>query len=536
MSTFCFTLALIERVVGFMSYGLLTVIYKVKIEDDVNHNHSSEKLGQEQDMSLFDSCQRKFFGSHKKGRDSPIRNNTPYKTTSKTKPSECTTSPLKQSTLNRVNFSPKGRRPGDLRLKQEQSTPYITPLYCAVPLRYSECAASVSYTFTENQMNSLQALKEEQFYKLILDTVVTFISQCRKPPASLVFYLFHNILLFGNSNLGPQCLRVLQEIQVLHPAVPAEMLRQKITWEYLSMVVDLSQCTQKSKSNSSHASSAFNSFMALTFLVIVMEGEVQRKTFSLVKTSAYRLLHAFKQSSHIHDIVFWIGRSVQQHPNVSSSCGYSCCPVFILQRFLHLSLLVSELPGESATRIADDLVLVYLKLQYLHHKTLFLQSFQSHLLRTKLIVVVISNICSSYTNQENRGYFCGGIRSFVTCMFQFSPPTNSSLSQDCSSVKPAKRGVCVDSCEEFIMLIAYWIQSYLFTRSRTLQKNTSDDMPKLSLDDVDVLMKLDEPVASFKMHLESLCSPLSTRSYQLLDLISSLKSCSAVKELSDFCA
>ena len=440
---------------------------------------------------------------------------------------------LKQSKLSIDSFSPKRRPSCQSHPRQEQPLHYSVPLYCKVPLRKSELIArskqeeSQSKTFTESQVNTLQALKEENFHKSVLNTLSSFMNHHRKPPPSLLFYLLNNILLSKQNSCGPECFRILQQIQVLHPVVAMEMIGKKITWEFVSVVAKLSGCTQ---SHIADSSLKRNASMALSFLVTVMQDEAEKKKCALVRTSAHRLLSVDKRVSNIRDIIQWIGQSLRHHraEQLDRSYGHSFCPLLLLQRMLMLSLLVSDQPDRSASRIADELVMAYVELPSIKQKTLLLQSVQSHVLKTKLIEVIVSNCCPFDEALEVEGVSRLGLRQFVFTDFKRSPPANSSSIYD-----PDKNlsDDCVDyttsSCEEYIMLLAYWLQSFIFCRKRSLLKNfTTESLPVLSLDDVDVLKEIDEEVLILRTRLESLCnpSPLSSRSYQLLELMSSLKS------------
>lgn len=451
--------------------------------------------------------------------------NSSSKRSKKTPPSSPS---LKQSTLSVESFSPKKRPMLYSHPRKEQPLHYTTPLSCKVPLGKSELDGKSreegrSKCFTENQMNTIQSLKEENFHESILDTVSSFMHHHRKPPPDLLFYLLSNVLLLKQTKCGTDCIRILRQIQVLHPVVAMDMIRQKITWEFVSMVAKLSGCGQVHKA---YSCLEVNASLALSFLVNVMEEEVKIKKFSLVKTSANRLLSINNQSSHIHDVIEWIGQSLTHHKEerLDQNCGQNFCPLYLLQRMLALSLLVSDRPEDSAARLADDLVVVYVELQSIMHKTLFLQSVQSHLLKTKLIEVIVTNCCPLRGDQlEFEGISRVGLRHIVFTDFRRSPPANSSpvdgLDDDLSDN--------TKNCEEFIMLLAYWLQSFIFCRKRCLMKNNSSVLLQtLSIDDVDVLNEIDEEVLMLRLRLESLCDPLplSSRSYQLLELISSLKS------------
>ena len=495
--------------------------------------------------NVFESMEKKFPPVEKGTTDMKNeRHNTSYKknnysesTSGKKRLNSPPSSPsLIQSKLTEESFSPK-KRPSALMYgcpRQEQPIPYGTPLYCSVPLRQSQHGvANPSKNFTETQLNSLQALKEENFHLSVLRTVSSFMSQRRKPPPSLVFYLLNDILLSKQTSCGKECSRILREIQILHPTVPAQMMAQKITWEFISMIVKLSKCAVKFRSGD--GSLADNATLALSFLVSVMEDEVKLKTFSHVKTSGYRLLHVIKKASHIQEVISWIQTSMLQHDSKQPShgCGHHVCPVNLLQRMLTLSLTVSERPEDCASRIADEMILAYCTMPSMELKTLFLQSTQSHLLRAKLIEVIVNNCCSlDHTELDNgrseldNGRSRVGLKHIVCADFKRSPPGLDNGTEQCSS-----NSVDITaSCEEFIMLLAYWLQSLVFCRKRSLQKNTSDSLRILSMEDEDVLREIDQSVGKLRTRLEDLCSPskLSQRSYQLLDLILSLKSVAPV--------
>ena len=476
-----------------------------------NKNKGNSKQPPNPEIGIFESVESRFSPENKDTMDKKTllvnKNSTSGIKRSKSPPSSPS---LRQSKLSEESFSPK-KKPTTMCgcPRQELTLHYDTPLYCSVQLRKSLLNPDPKIKdFTENQMNSLQALKEEDFHQAYLNTVTSFMSQCRKPPPALVFYMLHSILLEKKNSCATECSRILRQIQVLHPAVPARMVAQKITWEYInSMIAKMS----------ADSCLAANASMALAFLISVMEEEVDiKKTFSLVKTSAYRLL-SVTHFTRICDVIQWIGQAIEQHASqCSRGCGHNICPVHLLQRMLMLSLSISERPEDCASRIADELFLVYnWQLLSIEHKTLLLQSMKSHLLRIKLIEVILSNCCPSQVEQEN-----------------VKIPTRSGLRHiffDFMRSPPIYDAECADttvSCEEFIMLLAYFLQSFIFCRKRSLRKNTSDSLRIMSMDDGEVLLELDKEVLKLRERLESFCSPspLSSRSYQLLDLMLSLKS------------
>ena len=422
-------------------------------------------------------------------------------------------SSLKQRRLTAESFSPKKRPPLHGIVRDGELLHYTTPLHCTVPLKKLELASkqeeSLSKTFTENQLNSLQALKEENFHKTYLETVTSFMSPRRKPPPSLLFYLFNNILLSKQSGCGTECFRILLRIQELHPAEVAQMLQQKITWEFVSMIVKLAGCTQ------SHTVESFkmNASMALSFLVSVMEKEVEKKKVCLVKTSAHRFFSVDRLSGNFHDVVEWVKKATEEHrkEQLDQHCGHNFCPLYLLQRMLQLSVLVSQRPEDTAVRLANDLVLAYVELPSIKYKTLLLQSLQSHLLKTKLIEIVVKNCCSIDEELEEERMTSSGLKN-VVLNFKRSPPLSDGI-------------VSTTNCEEFVMLLAYWLQSFIFCHKRSLMAKGKESQRVLSLNDVEVLRRIEQEVSILTARLELLCdSTLSPRSYQLLQLILSLKS------------
>lgn len=455
-----------------------------KSQGEMAKDESEVSCRQVPGMGIFESIESRFPSTQLKRSKSP------------SSPS------LKQTVITQESFSPP-KKPSLYRcMRQEQPLHYSTPLWCSVQMQGPQMDSSKD--FTENQMNSLQALKEENFHKTYLHTVTNFMSQSRKPPVGVLFHILHNILLSKQNNCGNECFRILRQIQVLHPVMAMKMVNLKISWEHISMMVELSRCTDDMSQESSQALSAS---MALSFVVNVMEEEVNVKRFSLVKTSGYRLLSVKHFSTHIFDLVQWIGDATK-HPQKTKN-------LFLLQRMLTLSLSVNERPEDFAGRIADELFLVYnWQLHTTKEKSLLLQSTQSHLLRMKLIEVILSNCFPPQEEQDIREVPRMGLAHIIFVDFQRSPDTNNSDHVD-----------LIDHCEVFIMLLAYLLQSFLFCRKRSLQKNSSDSLRIMSMDDTDSLLEIDSEVTRLKERLENICSPsqLSSRSYQLLDLMSSLK-------------
>lgn len=459
--------------------------------------------------------------SQVQGKITLIKNEEHYKTSKKRLKSPPPSPSLKQSKLTEASFTPKKKY--SLICKspcQEQPAAYVVPLYCTTLSPKSQQIASEKKCFSESQMTSLEGLKEENFDQSLLTTVVSFMSHCRKPPLTLVFYLFNGILLSKQSKCGKECFRVLWQIQVLHPAVVLKMVSQRITWEFISRIIEL--CSEDASYSEGNCL-ALNAVLALSFLVSILEEELKLKSFSVVKTNAYRLLNMSKSATHIKDVITWLQRALQEHAStqLTHGCQRDVCLVYLLQRMLKLSLSVSKQPEECALHIGSEMSFVYSKFPSVELKTLFLQSTQSHLLRAKLIELVVRDCCPlSQTDLEDSGISNEGLKHIVIVDFQRSPPGLNNGSMFSSS-----NVIVMDSCEEFLMLLAYWLQSIVFRHRRSLQRNTSDLLKTFSMDDEDLLREIDGYVEKLKTRLESLCeaSILSRRSYQLLDLMSSLK-------------
>ncbi|XP_068746942.1 SUMO-interacting motif-containing protein 1-like isoform X2 [Montipora capricornis] len=490
--------------------------FKAKEEKGENNKNHQPQM---RFPGIFETLEKRY--PQVKKETTEIRSEPCYQTNKKRLKSPPSSPSLKQTTLNEESFSPKKRFAvmcRDPRL--EQPVPYAAPFYCTVPLQKLQHDSSQHKFFSETQMNSIQALKEENFHQSVLATVCSFMNQSRTPPQSLAFYMLNSILLSKQSNCGKECFRVLKRIQLLHPVVPLRMVSQKITWEFISMIIE--QCSVNAYQSRGNDLSV-NASLALSFLVSVMEEEINKKTFSVVKTSVYRLLNVAKRASNVQNVISWIERAILEHGSNHHIYGRQCnvCLVNLLQRMLMLSLGVGERPDDCASSIGNEMFLVYHRLPSVELKTVFLQSTQSHLLRAKLIEFIVRNCCPlPHAELDDSGIHKEGVKHIIAVDFTRIPPGLNDVTVTSDSVN------VVDCCEEFIMLLAYWLQSLMFCRKRSLQKNTSDSLRMFSMDDKDLLREIDTQVGKLRMRLENLCKPsdLSPRSNQLLELMSSLKS------------
>lgn len=143
---------------------------------------------------------------------------------------------------------------------------------------------------------------------------------------------------------------------------------------------------------------------------------------------------------------------------LDQNCGQNFCFLYLLQRMFTLSLLVSDRSEDSVVRLVDELVVVYVELQFIMYKILFLQFVQFYFLKLKLIEVIVINCCLFDGEQLNvEGIFRVGLRRIVFIEFRRFLLVNLFLIYGFDSDMFGNIVVNIINCEEFIMLLVYWL-------------------------------------------------------------------------------
>lgn len=454
---------------------------------------------------------------------SPTRKISLFQKMHKSPVNSPTSSPkLRQTTLTPDSFLPK-ISPAQLSSRQTHAVACVPPQHIV-----SSGLASPNVTtqfFTESQSIILESLLEEEVLLMnFLATVISFTSLYRKPTPELVQKMLQKILLTNKKTaITSSCYRALKLIQTLHPDVAANAV-ERLTWDFVQEIVeqlDLWRCSNGQKPSDGGSHVAFqNASLALAFVVSVLEDDLKRKC-NAKKSKAFRMLSVISCLQNVERVVEWI-RVVVQHvsdsPSPQDSFLVTISPFFcqdilsLFQRLLQLSLDVSDLPIDSARRITNGpLIWAYMhpSISSVECKTLLLETLQSHLLRSVFIELIFQNYC-----QESGNPCHCGLQRIVNTYFLYEPP--SYLNEESSDCRGQSE------CEEFVMLLAYLLQSYIFCRAKGFQSADPEDI--LPKEDVDTLLHIDRDVAELQDRLEGMCNPLSEKTYQLLDLIVTLQS------------
>ncbi|XP_048584505.1 uncharacterized protein LOC116615998 isoform X2 [Nematostella vectensis] len=484
-------------------------------------------------MSPLDKLKQKNTSSKKR---TPVNRkpfSSPYKDGVFGSPSKSTT----QLTLTPESFSPKKSCKSLFQNLEVciESAPHMPPLHASPAVKsctYRKATMNQNTMiseFTESHMDFIDAVKGQGFTMRYLETVSSFLSVSIKPPANLVYMLCDTLLQSKSQSASDKCFWILKRIMELHPncfpgrqerfgKLNEKKVQSSIDWCLITSIVE--QMLGKPCLSSS------NALKALAFLVNVMETEVKIKQFAILQTTAYRLLSVERSPRNVTEVIGWIQSSLN-----CSDCSYGVpfSPMSLLYRLLQLSITVSKNQESCVDHLSSELLSCYLQLQSLSARTQLLQSIQSHLLRWRLADLVLIVSCKSETGDEH----ATGISKIITQHFKRLPPKQgSTLSQECN--------VCLrnsEEVEEFIALLAYSMQSYLFCYHKKLrgecrkaklcrtdgtdnEENSSDhDEYFLSFLDLDTLCNMGEEVIMLHGRAMSLCPYLTQRTQQLLSML-----------------
>lgn len=553
--------------------SLTPVPYKVKEEEKVESPSSSmqDDEGLFQRLKRLDSSGRVNASIQQNHCDSNFKNDSierfftgsPKRAAApahfvKSEKTACHNGKMKQATFE--SLSPHKKLFPYMPMQRHfQALPLTPPLHSTV--NRPPCGFFKGY-FTESQMNSIEALQEEGFNESILNLVLGYMSTRRAPPPQLVFYILNKILLNGKKqSVTTLAYLTLKRIQVLHPS-SADMHNCGLDWDFMTTVVEQMElsgcrCEPESIKNSSDSCQASqNASLAFAFILQVLEKECERKLLStcMRKCLAYRLLSLNKAFRNVRNVLQWIKEAVDHHSNacshnsgLRSSCPTSTvivssssnlpCPLSLLQHLLQLVMIVNEQPRDCASQIADELVSCYLALRSLEQKTLLLQTLESHLVRSETLDCVLQSRFPMEDFSSSGISLPTGLCKIVDHHFYRKLQYGDNCSDVDSSSDYHFESV-QQECEEFVMLLAYLMQSYICLHEEKLQAqqmtpdptderdsfNVHRDGLHLSVEDVVTLSDVREHVGKLRQRLEKVCPMFSKRTYLLFELMDSMSS------------
>ena len=474
----------------------------------------------------------------------PNRNGTPPSSLAKTKTFNNKSNLLSQATFE--SLSPNKKFFTALPAKRQfQALPLTPPLYNAATLPLS---GSYRGVFTEAQMNSIRALEEEKLKEPVLHLVLQYISKTRAPPSHLVFSILRKTLLRSKKAAvtALACL-TLKRIHALHPR-STDMYKCGLDWNFITSIVEkmeLTECSHEKRLENSvnEIQITHNASLVFAFTIYFLKKECERKMLStsMRKCHAFKLLSLSKSFRNVRDVLYWIKAAIIYHSCsicshrssvisknktylnavVSRSSPNLPCPLLLIQHLLQLVMLVNEKPNACAVQLADELVSCYLGLQHLQMKIFLLQTIESHMVRSKMIDSVLQ---CRFPMED-----CPitGLRRIVEHHF-FRELNHGDIDSSEDLIK--------QECEEFVMLLAYLMQSYICTHEEKLQAQQDNLFEKddnvdsdssglhLSVEDVLVLCDMEQHVQGLQQRLEKTCPIFSERTHIMFQLMTSLSS------------
>ena len=349
----------------------------------------------------------------------------------------------------------------------------------------------------------LDCLYEEKVLQSsFIYTLKRFTTNNHKPTPELVKTLLK--ILLTSKKMSDTCssYHTLTLIHTLHPNVAACAV-EELKWDFVQEIVEQLDVWQDFEDectcNNVNSITTQNAVLALAFMVNVLESDIKRKQ-DLRKSKAFQFLSCLP---NVEKVVEWIrgilplNLASAAQPLISGLPGCHQDVLSLCQRLLKLAIDASSNPVDWARMITNGpLIWAYMhpSLTSVECKTLLVESIQSHLLRSTFIELIFNNYCQDFTNPLG----CGLERVFGT-YFLLMPPSYSVGSPS------AYRSQA--ECEELVMLLAFLLQSHVFS-----QETPSEP-----------LHHVDKHVADLKQRLETLCGPLSEKSYAFLDLMTLTK-------------
>lgn len=474
---------------------------------------------------------------------------------------------LKQTVLSMESFSPKKLMKSSS--DKIEDTSHHTPPLSACQFNGYVCVQKLErtvLTFSEFQLIVLEGIKEEGLIGKYIDTLISFVSQYRKPPPEICFYLLSEVLLKSETrSLATKSFWALKRIQALHPSLPEQIEKTSLSWETIEMIVERMEltgcrCKKTEDSNDQPCVRSFSAFKALAFLINVMQSELQRKE-NLRRTFTFRLL-SLQRISHrnVNQVVWWLRESIDTlHCKEEDSAAdtkvfgaisgddyplkkdnYLYQAIGLFQRLIQLSLSVSEDPERCATNLVGELLFAYNQLQHLECRTIFLQSIHSHLLRSKFLEKYLEVYCKDSEVNRNLSNY-SGIQKIVQVDFERLPQKRDPIEDTSEGRKCHEWHRSQQDCEEMAMVLSYSLQSYLFSHHKKLQCSpkrmplTSEEEEEcnqkqanshhLSISDFDEICNMGDKVLVLVGRLMSLCykGSLNVRTNQLIELLSDMR-------------
>ncbi|CAB4008419.1 Hypothetical predicted protein [Paramuricea clavata] len=349
--------------------------------------------------------------------------------------------------------------------------------------------------FPRNYKDIVESLQDEELPITIVKTILSFMSRDFAPSPEIIWYLVNNILSSSsNSWLISLTYSLLNDIIEKYPT---KCIGMNITLEHVRKHFFQDKVSNDKKSLKAKCCNK----LALSFLLSVLSVELKATALKSKQRRLTKYFSADFDVRHVRDVIPHLKKCLENHTATPSSCGIgerrdlveetSICGLELFQNLLKLFIIVSVNKENSALRLADELLYLYIDLPNLQQRVLLLQSVTSHHVRKHLIDTILMNYYSllpTALKGHNIQFLC--VRKIVFQDFYREPPKRS---DEC--------GHSAEEVEEYITLLAYLLQSYVVIHSPGLHGYHNDQplcdhdgVSEFSQDDLSCLEELNSHV------------------------------------------
>ncbi|XP_077992248.1 uncharacterized protein LOC144446375 [Glandiceps talaboti] len=392
-------------------------------------------------------------------------------------------------------------------------------------------------SFAAKHRHTIEACQEEGRHEAAVQLIRDFVTEERKLPPEILNYIIKDVLLESKDVVHTYA--ALNHIQNLHPMTQDEM---PWDWNFITRVVD--KILASSMKGDSQA--VYSNILCLEYIVSMLSTDLKENFAFPQKTIATFYLSPETQGSHLNNVISWMLQCVKMMSaadnNLAEAQGnnnHLSQLLSLLQNLLMFSIAVSKNPSDSATKIAEEMVYQYLSLPSLGCRKLLLQTMGSHLVRARLLELLLENCCEidkmSYNEKKSPGRSAPlSVEKILEYHFKRKPGNQLSLASE-------ERWDCVskdgEACQELVMMLYSLLQSHIHTVHGKLHmpitvRLQGDDMMqsgsqssqgsssgRLTIDDLQRLAEIPFHITQLRNRLGTYCKQFTPRTRLLFQLM-----------------
>ncbi|XP_070541227.1 SUMO-interacting motif-containing protein 1-like [Ptychodera flava] len=417
-------------------------------------------------------------------------------------------------------------------------------LFCS---RHLNGTTDVKLSFGSKHLNTIEACQDEGHHEAAVQLIQDFVSSERKPPKAILKYLVKDVLLESKSKaLTSSVYATLKHIQNLHPELESDV--DLWNWNFLSGVVE------KILHSPEKETEVYNNVLCLEYIISVLENNLEVYARFPQKSIISHYLAAEMQGHRLNSLVTWMIDCVKIKfsPETVSYESHSRSEhvarlLTLLQKLLEMSVVVTRNPSDSATKVAEEMVYQYLSLPSLKCRQLFLETMGSHLVRAKLLELLLENCCeldsSSYNEVRSPGHWAAlSARKILEHHFKRKPVNNPFSACPNESDNSLQQVREAEACEELVMILYCLLQSHLrcvhgklhlsltllyhddSARSQSSQSSSQSSVDgSLASDDLQCLNEIHSHIVQLRDRLSTYCQNFTHKTKLLFHLMEVFK-------------